>query len=100
MTAASNPSISDPKTETETRSCRVIFTCVKMKIATLPLVYKGATLFTPKKLGNLQESGLTLSSGNAKIAKTTAGFGIILGIKGWSCYGKRNRKSDCRVSAE
>jgi hypothetical protein len=54
MTAASNPSISDPKTETETRSCRVIFTCVKMKIATLPLVYKGATLFTPKKLGNLQ----------------------------------------------
>jgi len=32
----------------------VIFTCVKMKIATLPLVYKGATLFTPKKLGNLQ----------------------------------------------
>lgn len=54
MTAASNPSISDPKTETEPRSCRVIFTCVKMKIATLPLVYKGATLFTPKKLGNLQ----------------------------------------------
>jgi hypothetical protein len=54
MTAASNPSISNPKTETEPRSCRVIFTCVKMKIATLPLVYKGATLFTPKKLGNLQ----------------------------------------------
>ena len=54
MTAASNPSISDPKTETKPRSCRVIFTCVKMKIATSPLVYKGATLFTPKKLGNLQ----------------------------------------------
>lgn len=58
MTAASNPSISDPKTETEPRSCRVIFTCVKMKIATLPLVYKGATLFTPKKLGNLQQHRL------------------------------------------
>jgi hypothetical protein len=54
MTAASNPSISNPKTETVPRSCRVIFTCVKMKIATSPLVYKGATLFTPKKLGNLQ----------------------------------------------
>jgi hypothetical protein len=57
MTAASNPSISDPKTETEPRSCRVIFTCVKMKIATLPLVYKGATFFMPEKMGNLH-SGL------------------------------------------
>ena len=38
--------------------------------------------------------------GRAKIEKTAAGFGISLGIKGWGCYGKRNRKSDCRVSAE
>ena len=38
--------------------------------------------------------------GRTEIAKTAAGFGIILGIKGWSCYGKRNRKSDSCVSAE
>jgi hypothetical protein len=37
--------------------------------------------------------------GETKIAKTAAGFGIILCIKGWSCYGKRNRKSDSCVSA-
>ena len=77
MTAASNPSISDPKTETEPRSCRVIFTCVKMKIATLPLVYKGATLFTPKKLGNLQvrnsgQSPLQNNSGEATLRRVVS----------------------------
>jgi hypothetical protein len=38
--------------------------------------------------------------GRAKSEKSAAGFGIILGIKGWGCYGKRNRKSDSCVSAE
>ena len=38
--------------------------------------------------------------GRAKSEKSAAEFGIILGIKGWSCYGKRNRKSDSCVSAE
>ena len=38
--------------------------------------------------------------GRAKSEKSAVGFGIILGIKGWSCYGKRNRKSDSCVPAE
>ena len=41
-----------------------------------------------------------VGQGRAKSEKGAAGFGIILGIKGWGCYGKRNGKSDSCVSAE
>ena len=41
-----------------------------------------------------------VGQGRAKSEKSAAGFGIILGIKGWGCYGKRNGESDSCVSAE
>ncbi|MBR3821918.1 MAG: hypothetical protein IKJ37_09900, partial [Kiritimatiellae bacterium] len=46
--------VSASKSEATPRSCGLIFTCGKMKIATSPLFYKGATLFMPEKMGNLQ----------------------------------------------
>jgi len=53
MTATSKPTVSASKSEATPRSCGLIFTCGKMKIATSPLFYKGAAFFMPEKMGNL-----------------------------------------------
>ncbi|MBP3407425.1 MAG: hypothetical protein J6N18_15130, partial [Kiritimatiellae bacterium] len=45
--------VSASKSEATPRSCGLIFTCGKMKIATSPLFYKGAAFFMPEKMGNL-----------------------------------------------
>ena len=62
MTADGNPAIFATCTETPARSQRRIFTCRKTKIATSPFVYKGATVFLPEKLGNLQGGYLRIIS--------------------------------------
>jgi hypothetical protein len=54
MTADRNAGIFASSTETPLRSRSRIFTCRKMKIATSPFVYRGAHVFMPEKLGNLQ----------------------------------------------
>jgi len=60
MTADGNHAIFATCTETPARSQRRIFTYRKTKIDTSPFVYKGATIFLPEKLGNLQ--GLNITS--------------------------------------
>ena len=57
MTADGNAGIFASSTETPPRSRRRIFTYRKMKIATSPFVYRGAHVFMPEKLGNLQGQG-------------------------------------------
>ena len=54
MTADRNAGIFASSTETPPRSRSRIFTYRKMKIATSPFVYRGAHVFMPEKLGNLQ----------------------------------------------
>jgi hypothetical protein len=54
MTADRNAGIFASSTETPPRSPSRFFTYRKMKIAASPFVYRGATIFVPKKLGNLQ----------------------------------------------
>jgi len=53
MTATSKPTVSASKSEATPRSCGLIFTCGKMKIATSPLFYKGAAFFMPEKTHTL-----------------------------------------------
>ena len=55
MTADRNAGIFASSTETPPRSRSRIFTYRKMKIATSPFVYRGAHVFMPEKLGNLQQ---------------------------------------------
>ncbi|MBR4259572.1 MAG: hypothetical protein IKQ17_11120, partial [Kiritimatiellae bacterium] len=54
MTVDRNAGIFASSTETPPRSPSRIFTYRKMKIATSPFVYRGAHVFMPEKLGNLQ----------------------------------------------
>ena len=54
MTTDPRTAFPAPATETPPRSCDRIFTCGDTQIVTSPFVDRGAAVFMPEKLGNLQ----------------------------------------------
>ncbi len=59
--------VGDPVERRAPRSRSRIFTWCNVKTATSPFIYKGAAIFLPEKLGNLQAPRKTCKGGRGRI---------------------------------